>query len=67
MTDDKQSQYTPSDAIDIALADTVVGKHRLHPSIRFRENPRLLAIRAKHRALHLRRQRKERAKRDKQR
>jgi hypothetical protein len=55
------------DEIDIALADTLAGKHWLHPSQRHRGDPRLAEIRAKHRQRHLQRQPEERAKRDKQR
>ena len=62
---DKRPQYTPSDAIDISLADTIAGKYWLHPSIRFRDDPRLLAIRPKHRARYLQRQREEREEREK--
>jgi hypothetical protein len=59
-TDDKRSK--PGDTIDIALADTLAGRHWLHPAEKHRGDPRLAAIRAKHRALHLQRQREERAK-----
>jgi hypothetical protein len=41
--------------IDITLADILAGKHWLHPSQRHRGDPKLAAIRAKHRALHLQR------------
>jgi hypothetical protein len=41
--------------IDIALVDTIAGRHWLHPAERLRGNPRIAAIRAKHRALHLQR------------
>jgi hypothetical protein len=38
--------------IDIALADTIAGRHWLHPAVRHHGNPRMEAIRAKYRALH---------------
>jgi hypothetical protein len=38
--------------IDIALEDTKLGRHWLHPSLRFKGDPRWEAIRAKHRARH---------------
>jgi hypothetical protein len=56
-----------NDDIDIAWADSQDKYHWLHPAVRFCNAPRLLAIRAKHRARYLQRQREERAKRDKQR
>jgi hypothetical protein len=59
VTDDKQPQYAPSDAIDIALADTIAREHWLHPAVRHRDDPRLLAIRAKNRALYLQRRKRD--------
>jgi hypothetical protein len=55
----------PKDAIDIALADTVAGRHWLHPAERLRGNLRLAAIRAMHRARYVERQRQEREERGK--
>jgi hypothetical protein len=47
-----------SDTIDIALADTIAGMHWLHPSQKHRGDPKLAAIRAKHRALYFQRHRR---------
>jgi hypothetical protein len=44
----------PANDIDIALIDTIAGRHWLHPSQRHRGYPKLAAIRAKHRQQHLR-------------
>ena len=48
--------------IDIALEDTKLGRHWLHPKFTTKGDPRLEVIRAKHRARHLQRQRQERDK-----
>jgi hypothetical protein len=42
----------PKNDIDIAEIDTKAGRHWLHPSQRFRADPKLAAIRAKYRAMH---------------
>jgi len=42
-----------SPVIDIALADTLAGRHWLHPAERHRGDPKLAAIREKHRKRHL--------------
>lgn len=49
------------DTIDIALVDTMAGRHWLHPSQRHKGHARLEAIREKHRGLHKARQAMDKA------